>query len=1607
MSQKQWFRKCLPLGLMKFVRWIGAFGAVASQTFITANNVLAQSNIVPDNTLGTESSRVISNFLNQPVEAIAGGAVRGVNLFHSFQEFNISAERNAYFFSPDANIQNILARVTGRNSSEILGILGTFGDSRPNIFLINPNGIVFGPNASLNIGGSFVATTANAIKLGETGLFSATQPASSNLMSVNPSALFYNAVINQAQIINRSVDGLGVLKGKSLLLVGGNVRLEGGLLDARGGRVELGGLNSPGTVEIKNDGNIPSLSFPTGAELADVSLINRAAAIVASDSGGSITVNARNIDFLGRSLLYAGIASRSGTATSQAGDITLNATEAIRVRQESGIINNVFLNAIGTSGNINMNTGSLSVTNGAQVQAITYGQGNAGNVIINASDTVSLDGTSANGGFLSSIGTIVEQTGRGNGGDIRIDTGSLFLSNGARLVAGANGQGDAGDIIINARNTVSFSGTTPDKELASAALSRIEESGTGKGGNISITTKNLSLTDGVQLGTSTSGKGNAGSVSINASETVSFDGENTAISTGVQQMGKGQGGDINITTSSFSISNGAALSAKTNGEGNAGTVTINASDTVFFSGISGITSKVEEQGIGQGGDIRITTEKLLLTKKARLIASNDGKGAAGNITIDARNNIFTEDAVLNTNTSGKGAAGNITINSRENTFFDNSDAYSTVEKNGTGRGGDIRITSGTISLTNGSRLLSVSRGQGNSGSVILDSKNSISLDGSNTGIASRVEMGGIGHGGDIRITTDSLSVTNDAELIANTRGEGDAGNIIINARSSLSLMNGAVLTVGTSGKGDGGSVIIDARDRVWFDRGSAVFSGVQENGVGNGRDINISTDSLRLTNGSQLLSITSGNGNAGNVTINARSTVSVDGKNSAILSRVDTENSKGNAGDIRITTNNLSITNSAALTANTSGQGNAGNTIIDASSSVFLNGGGIFSNVRETGTGKAGDIRINTGFLSIINGAQLQASTFGKGDAGSVIIDAREQISFDGKSVDGFTSGVGSGVIGFDAVGKGGDVRITTNLLSLTNGAGISVSTYGKGDAGNVIIDARSSVNFSNGKIFSTVDETGVGKGGNIYISTNSLALNDEATISASTSGKGDAGNLIINARDRVWFDSGSAAFSSVSQKGIGNGGDIRINTANFSVANGAALTASTSGRGNAGNLIINASDRVSFNGETVAFSTVEPTGIGKGGDIRITTKDLSLSNGAVLTARTRGQGDAGNIQINATDSVNIFGSNSITGLSSALFTFTNSNSSKGGNISVNSKNFRISDGALLDARTTSDSNAGDITVNANLVEALNGGQIVTSTFGSGRAGKITINATDRIVINGSEIAFNERVTKFSDNVRNISPTSGFFVLSKGSGIAGDIEINSPLVTLDNQGKLIAESASGNGGNIKLQVRDLLLLRRGGQISTNAGTELQGGDGGNINVNSKYIVAVPEEDSDLTANAYTGTGGQVQINSQGIFGIEARSRPTNKSDITASSELGIAGVTNINSPDTSSLRNSLNQLPENIIDTNALIASSCIARRKNSLGGTFFVIGNGGLPERPGDAPLSPYLTGTMQSVPTELENSATPTTSGNSWTLGDPIVEPQGAYQLANGLLVLSRECP
>lgn len=310
--------------------------------------------INPDQTLGEESSIVAPELVGEDsADVIRGGAARGENLFHSFSEFNIGQSERVYFYSPEGT-SNILSRVTGSSISDINGTLGTTGESDAALILMNPNGIVFGENASLDVQGAFTATTAEGIQLGD-GYFSASNPATDNLLSIQPSAFFFNskqeAMQPRISVESRGAHNLGlrVPDGESLRLLGGDVFLNGGHLNASGGQIEIGAISDTGFVTLENNRIIASDNIRRG----DIHLNNGSFVDVQSSTDGDIRLFANDINILSGSELRAGISSGLGNVDSQSGDIILQATDFINL-SEAVLTNNLESGATGQAGNLRL-----------------------------------------------------------------------------------------------------------------------------------------------------------------------------------------------------------------------------------------------------------------------------------------------------------------------------------------------------------------------------------------------------------------------------------------------------------------------------------------------------------------------------------------------------------------------------------------------------------------------------------------------------------------------------------------------------------------------------------------------------------------------------------------------------------------------------------------------------------------------------------------------------------------------------------------------------------------------------------------------------------------------------------------------------------------------------------------------------------------------------------------------------------------------------------------------------------------------------------------------------------------------------------------------------
>jgi filamentous hemagglutinin family protein len=721
-------------------------------------------------------------------------------------------------------------------------------------------------------------------------------------------------------------------------------------------------------------------------------------------------------------------------------------------------------------------------------------------------------------------------------------------------------------------------------------------------------------------------------------------------------------------------------------------------------------------------------------------------------------------------------------------------------------------------------------------------------------------------------------------------------------------------------------------------------------------------------------------------------------------------------GEIKITATDIRLSNSFLLagldTLGGRAISRAGDVRLDATGTISLQDLSVIFNAVDSGvTGNAGDIRIGAAVLQVTDGSQLSARISGQGNAGNVVINARDRVLFQGTSADGkFNSGAFSGV-SKDATGQGGNVVIDTGSLEVRNGAQLISATQGQGDAGNVQITARDRVLFQAGSAFSSVAETGKGQGGNVVIDTGSLEVRNGAQLIAATQGEGDAGNVVVSARDRVLFQGASTAFSSVTETGKGQGGNVVIDTDSLEVRDG-QLGASTFGQGDAGNVVISARNRVLFQGSSNAFSNVAETGKGQGGNVVIRTSSLEVRDGAQLISATRGQGDAGNVQISARDRVWLDGVDPADGRSSGIFTSNGQRlidgsflrgTGQGGGVHLMAAQLQVSNGAVIDARTANRQSGGNITLALNDLTLLGGGQILTTSEGNGTAGTITVNARNQVRMSGSDPAYANRLARQGNRVPPVSANSGLYVRSTSGGAAGTIEVNTPNLTIDQQGRINAESLSGNGGDIILTVPRLLLLRNGGQISTNAGTAQAGGNGGNITIRTPFIVGVRNENSDITANAFTGQGGNITIDTNAIYGLQFQPRLTPFSDITASSEFGLSGTVAINTLNIDPNRG-LVALPLNLSDPSQRIAQDCKPGGTAS-SSSFVATGRGGIPLSP-DESLESHA-GNLQWVPLPKDENNSSHLNTERPKIPNPIVEAQGWIVRPDGTVVLVAELP
>ncbi|MFG6107752.1 filamentous hemagglutinin N-terminal domain-containing protein [Leptothoe sp. EHU-05/26/07-4] len=649
--------------------------------------------------------------------AITGGTQAGRNLFHSFQHFGVDTDATVTFIDP--GVQNIITRITGDNASLIDGLLQTSANSMANLFLFNPNGVIFGESASLQIGGSFIASTASGLQF-EDGNFSLTDNSAANsLLTVNiPLGLQVGANAGDIVVeghgnqlfINPDLSVVDFLAApdlqvnqQTLALVGNNVILDGANLVAPGGRIELGGVDD-GLVRLKPVSTGFQLNYDNVNSFGDITLENAAALKVSNFSAGNVQLQGQLVSLTGGSAILANTlgSGSGGLVQVNAESLTLEGASSFVpvfippmfadfVVMPSGIFASVGSGASGDGSHIDLNVAQLTLTAGAQIAASTFGDGSAGTLTVTA-ETIAVDGGRPAGpsGLFTTVAPGPnggpDGSATGNGGSLTIDADVLSIIDGGQISAGTFGAGHAGNLIVKA-DQVEIVGSfgTPGAGGPSSLRSASERPWSGNGGELMVNTQRLLVADGGQVVTGTLSPNPAGDLIIQALEQVELRGGDAFGQSGLfasALLGPGSGGNVMVETGNLNLQDGA---------------TINVSNKPSTPG-SSLT-----EGTGPAGNLAIKAENILLDNGSSFSADTvDGNNA--NIGINART-LTLRDSTIKTNASGTAPGGNITATLDTLTMLGDSSITANSENS---NGGRVSITTEALLQSSDSLITATS-----------------------------------------------------------------------------------------------------------------------------------------------------------------------------------------------------------------------------------------------------------------------------------------------------------------------------------------------------------------------------------------------------------------------------------------------------------------------------------------------------------------------------------------------------------------------------------------------------------------------------------------------------------------------------------------------------------------------------------------------------------------------------------------------------------------------------------------------------------------------------------------------------------------------------------
>ncbi len=564
--------------------------------------------VVSDNTTGTQVN------VTEDIATITGGTKTGQNLFHSFEQFSVNNGASAHFDNA-LDINHIFSRVTGGSISEINGLIRANGNA--DLFLLNPAGIIFGGNSSLDIGGSFIATTAERFIFEDGIEFSAKIGEDRPLLTINaPIGLQYGTNAgaiaispnpNRASIDpNSPPGGLSIQPSNTLALVGGDISVTRNDLNAFDSNIEIGSIQS-GIAELQpSDNGGWEFNYDRVESFGQIDLNQTLV-----NTSGIVNLQGKAIN-----LSTGSVISNFTRSDDRGGSITLQATDLIQLNGSSlftQVGQGLNTEIAGSGGDIAIEAPQIKFTSGSLVSAGTLSQGSGGDITIDASESIELSGGDDRIPSLVSTST----QGSGTGGQITVDTRKLTIFDGSQIQALA-GTGAGGTITVNATESIELKGTgtllARDREgntvanFFNSGLSAssgnenlpFELQPQGKSGNLIINTPKLSIAEEGEISVSNFGSGDAGDIELDTTE-------------------------LNLTTAGKIIANTAS--------GAGGSIALNAHRSVVLQDNAAISTTAQRNG--NGGNIALATDNLVLLDFSR-ISADAQNGSGGNIAIDTR-----------------------------------------------------------------------------------------------------------------------------------------------------------------------------------------------------------------------------------------------------------------------------------------------------------------------------------------------------------------------------------------------------------------------------------------------------------------------------------------------------------------------------------------------------------------------------------------------------------------------------------------------------------------------------------------------------------------------------------------------------------------------------------------------------------------------------------------------------------------------------------------------------------------------------------------------------------------------------------------------------------